>query len=191
MMRIRTQPFRAGLTFSGRPSGPRWIWAGAFRGRVRTKRNRRSLHSAPPRFPVQVGGAGRFHVAFFERKPHTWKLGVPRGRKSGYAPVEMTNLLHGICLLPSGCTPVHGSTILSSRPDRSGVERSAVSFKKPLPSAALTIPTAALKEALNAARVLVRIEIAFGTRLCPACNCREQIAGRAPHDLRQRQTRGQ
>jgi hypothetical protein len=24
MMGIPTQPFRAGLTFSGRPSGPRW-----------------------------------------------------------------------------------------------------------------------------------------------------------------------
>jgi hypothetical protein len=23
---IPTQPFRAGLTFSGRPSGPRWVW---------------------------------------------------------------------------------------------------------------------------------------------------------------------
>jgi hypothetical protein len=22
-----TQPFRAGLTFSGRPSGPRWVWS--------------------------------------------------------------------------------------------------------------------------------------------------------------------
>ena len=44
--------------------------------------------SAPPaRFPVDLGGAGKFHTAFFERKPHTWKLGVPRGRKSGYAPV--------------------------------------------------------------------------------------------------------
>ena len=28
MMRIPTQPFRAGLTFSGRPSGPRWDLGG-------------------------------------------------------------------------------------------------------------------------------------------------------------------
>src|SRR5580704_12231978 len=34
------------------------------------------------------------------------------------APVEMTNLLHGNCQLSSGCTPVHGSTNLSSRPER-------------------------------------------------------------------------
>jgi hypothetical protein len=24
---VMTQPFRAGLTFSGRPSGPRWVWS--------------------------------------------------------------------------------------------------------------------------------------------------------------------
>jgi hypothetical protein len=44
-------------------------------------------------------------------------------------PVEMTNLLQGSCQLSSGCTPVHGSTNLSSRPERSAVERSAVSFR--------------------------------------------------------------
>jgi hypothetical protein len=44
------------------------------------------------------------------------------------APVEMTNLLHGNCQLFSECAPVYGSTNLSSRPERSGVERSAVSF---------------------------------------------------------------
>jgi hypothetical protein len=40
-------------------------------------------------------------------------------------PVEMTNLLHGNCQLSSGCTPVHGSTNLSSRPDPDFLPRSA------------------------------------------------------------------
>ena len=26
MIGMPTQPFRAGLTFGGRPSGPRWVW---------------------------------------------------------------------------------------------------------------------------------------------------------------------
>ena len=38
-----------------------------------------------------------------------------------YAPVEMTNLLHGNCQLSSGYTPVHGSTNLSSRPERTRI----------------------------------------------------------------------
>jgi hypothetical protein len=56
----------------------------------------------------------------------SWK---PQISPLRFAPVEMTNLLHGKSHLSSGCTPVHGSTNLSSRPERSGVERSAVSFR--------------------------------------------------------------
>src|ERR1700723_3518651 len=44
-----------------------------------------------------------------------------------YAPVEMTNLLHGKSKLSSGCTPVHGLTNLSSRP-----ERTQISYLAPL-----------------------------------------------------------
>ena len=40
----------------------------------------------------------------------------------------MTSLLHGNCQLSSGCSTVHGSTNLSSRPERSAVEKSAVSL---------------------------------------------------------------
>jgi hypothetical protein len=40
-----------------------------------------------PRFPVELGGVGKFHAPFSTERPHTWPLGLPLGRKSGYAPV--------------------------------------------------------------------------------------------------------
>jgi len=43
-----------------------------------------------------------------------------------FAPVEMTNLWVN-CGFSSRCTALRSSTNLSSRPERSGVERSAVS----------------------------------------------------------------
>ena len=45
-----------------------------------------------PGFPVEVGGVGEIHAAFSSasRTRGCWRL--PRGRKSGYAPVGMTIL---------------------------------------------------------------------------------------------------
>jgi hypothetical protein len=48
-----------------------------------------------------------------ERKPQISPL--------RFAPVEMTNLLHGNCQLSSGCTPVRRSTNSSSRPKRTQI----------------------------------------------------------------------
>jgi hypothetical protein len=45
-----------------------------------------------------------------------------------FAPAEMTNLFWVSCDFSSRWTALHRSTNLSSRPERSGVERSAVSF---------------------------------------------------------------
>jgi hypothetical protein len=51
-------------------------------------RNCRSLRY--PGFPVGLGGVGRSHVPFLKRKAHTRLCPVPRGRKSGFASVLMT-----------------------------------------------------------------------------------------------------
>jgi hypothetical protein len=54
---IDSQPFRAGLKFSGRPSGP-----SGFRFSINT--NCRFLPSATPEFPIEIGGVGELHAAF-------------------------------------------------------------------------------------------------------------------------------
>jgi hypothetical protein len=43
-----------------------------------------------PGFPVGLGGVGRSHVPFLKRKAHTRLCPVPRGRKSGFTSVLMT-----------------------------------------------------------------------------------------------------
>jgi hypothetical protein len=60
----------------------------------------------------------RFMCLSLTDKAHTWTRPVHCGRKSGYAPVEMTILL--------GNEDESSQTNLSSRPERSVVERSAV-----------------------------------------------------------------
>jgi hypothetical protein len=44
-----------------------------------------------PGFPVEVGGVGELHAAFPAESRTRGCWGVPRSRKSGYAPVGMTN----------------------------------------------------------------------------------------------------
>jgi len=46
-----------------------------------------------PRFPVETGGVGELHAAFFTESRTHGRWRVPRGRRSGYAPVGMTILL--------------------------------------------------------------------------------------------------
>jgi hypothetical protein len=65
-----------------------------------------------PGFPVEFGGVADLHAAFLNESRTRGHVQRLRGRKSGYAPVEMTNLSH--------------KEELSSRPERSGVERPAV-----------------------------------------------------------------
>jgi hypothetical protein len=57
---------------------------------VRTKKKPRISPLRYPEFPVEFGGVGELHAAFLERKPHTRLRPAMRGRKSGFAPVEMT-----------------------------------------------------------------------------------------------------
>jgi hypothetical protein len=44
-----------------------------------------------PRFPVEVGGVGELHAAFLNESRTRGRWWVPGGRKSGFAPVGMTN----------------------------------------------------------------------------------------------------
>jgi hypothetical protein len=57
-----------------------------------TKRNRRSLHSATPDFLWTLVALAELMRLSLKRKAHTLLSPVLRGRKSGYAPVEMTIL---------------------------------------------------------------------------------------------------
>jgi hypothetical protein len=62
-----------------------------------------------PGFPVKVGGVVEHHAPFLKRKAHTRPCPVQRGRKSGYAPVEMTilfgNAKHNFQALSSRAEP--------------------------------------------------------------------------------------
>ena len=44
-----------------------------------------------PGFPVGLDGVGGLHAPFLKRKAHTWLCLALRDRKSGFAPVGMTN----------------------------------------------------------------------------------------------------
>jgi hypothetical protein len=61
-------------------------------GRIRFEPKRKPQISPLryPEFPVEVGSVGRHHAPFLERKAHTRPCPALRGRKSGFAPVEMT-----------------------------------------------------------------------------------------------------
>jgi hypothetical protein len=48
-----------------------------------------------PGFPVEVCRVEEHHAPFLKRKAHTQPCPAQRGRKSGYASVEMTILLQG------------------------------------------------------------------------------------------------
>jgi hypothetical protein len=45
-----------------------------------------------PGFPVDIGGLGELHAAFLNESRTRGRWGVLRSRKSGFAPVGMTNL---------------------------------------------------------------------------------------------------
>jgi hypothetical protein len=55
--------------------------------------NSRSLHYATPDFLWRLVAPGELYAPFYG-KAHTLLRLAPRGRKSGYAPVGMTNSLH-------------------------------------------------------------------------------------------------
>ncbi len=74
-----------------------------------------------PEFPVEIGGVGELHAAFFTESRTRGRWRVPRGRKSGYAPVGMT------MLRVDSKDSSRSVTKLSSRPERSVVEGPAVS----------------------------------------------------------------
>jgi hypothetical protein len=128
---------------------------------VRTGKETADLSTPLPQISCGTRWRWRTSCAFLYRKPHTWPLQVARGRKSGYAPVEMTNLLsHGRacihwiignfraischldrsaaqwrdlqCAPPSPQGLIEAQTSpLSSRPKRSEVEGSAVRPSRP------------------------------------------------------------
>jgi hypothetical protein len=61
-----------------------------------------------PGFPVEFGGVGNLHAAFLNESRTRGHVQALRGRKSGYAPVEMTNLLqrsHSFSAGKYGFTP--------------------------------------------------------------------------------------
>ena len=78
-----------------------------------------------PQISCQNCSSGGFHAAFLTESRTRGRWGVPRSRKSGYAPVGLTILLHGQVLLTEALA---GTAELSSRPERSVVEGPAVSL---------------------------------------------------------------
>src|ERR1700722_19840256 len=81
-----------------------------------------------PGLPVELGRVDALHAPFPYRKAHTRPCSVQRGRKSGYAPVEMT--------ISFGNAKDRFQRELSYQPDPppgSLVERSAVAFSQVAP----------------------------------------------------------
>ena len=86
------------------------------------RKNRRSLHYAPPDFLLRLVALISSMRLSLRRAAHAAVVAA-RSRKSGYAPVGMTILL---CPQEFSLETLDPATELSSRPERSAVEGPAV-----------------------------------------------------------------
>jgi hypothetical protein len=86
------------------------------------RENRRSLHYVPPDFLLSAVALVKFLRLSLCGEPHTWSLLALRGRKSGYAPVEMTKLLQNEqgCPFRPDCRQLLSKFVISTGAKRSG-----------------------------------------------------------------------